>query len=94
MWDLITGTSFLINTGADLSVLLATTTTDRRIVGATTLRTANDTIFKTYEKHSLTLSVGLRMWFTWVFTIEKLPFAIMCNEVLKHFDVPVDVERR
>ena len=58
------------------------------------LTAANKTPIRTYGERSLTLDLGLRRSFQWVFTIADVPHAIIGIDFLEHFNLLVDPARR
>ena len=93
IFDPLTKHTFLIDTGAEVSVIppeQGTTTS----LSLTTLRAANGTPISTYGQKFLTLNLGLRRSYRWIFTIAAIPFPILGIDFLQHFDLLVDVKRR
>ena len=56
-----------------------------------TLQAANGTSIKTYGKQSLTLDLGLRRTFRWVFVIADIHRPILGADFLRHFGLLVDM---
>ncbi|MBM6549271.1 hypothetical protein, partial [Streptococcus dysgalactiae] len=93
IFDPLTKHTSLIDTGAESSVIppepgIATS------LSSTTLRAANGTPISTYGQKFLTLNLGLRRSYRWIFTIAAIPFPILGIDFLQHFDLLVDVKRR
>ena len=84
---------FLIDTGAAISVL-PRTPTDKQSDLLPALVSANGTPIKTYGQRSLTLELGLRRNFRWIFTIADVTKPIIGHDFLHHFGLIVDVRRR
>ncbi|KAK3894997.1 hypothetical protein Pcinc_001290 [Petrolisthes cinctipes] len=81
-------TSFLIDTGAQFSILPAKSI-DRKHVSAITLKAANVTTFKTYGSTRLAVSLGLRRKFNWSCILADVENAIIGCDFLSHFDLSV-----
>ncbi|CAH8623577.1 unnamed protein product [Dicrocoelium dendriticum] len=60
----------------------------------TSLTAANGTPIATYGHRSLTLDLGLRRTFRWVFTFAEASFVIIGIDFLKHFDLLIDAKRQ
>ena len=91
--DLESNSLFLIDTGAEVSVIPPradepTTPTPQR------LRAANGTTIATYGQKSLTLNLGLRRTFRWVFLVAAVPFPIIGMDFLQNFDLAIDPKRQ
>ena len=69
--DRISGTKFLIDTGAEVSVF-PPTKSDKRNSSPYTLQAVNKSKIATYGEKSMTIDVGLRRAFKWIFIIAKL----------------------
>ncbi|CAH8466172.1 unnamed protein product [Dicrocoelium dendriticum] len=91
--DLTSGTEFLIDTGAEVSVLPRG---PHEVVSPspTKLRAANGTPIATFGEKLLTLNLGLRRTFRWPFIIAAVPFAIIGIDFLQRFDLIVDAKRK
>ncbi|XP_076383969.1 uncharacterized protein LOC143261351 [Megalopta genalis] len=90
--DRVTGQQFLIDTGAELSVVPA----NFRIHGKPTgfrLYAANGTTIDTFGESFRTLDLGLRRAITWNFCIAAVPYAITGADLLKHYGLLVDLRR-
>jgi cleavage and polyadenylation specificity factor subunit 1 len=89
--DKSTGIQFLIDTGAEISVLPVSTNMSKP--DTLILRAANGSTIATYGQRSMTLDLKLRREFRWVFTIAAVPFAIIGIDFLSYFDLLVDCKR-
>ena len=89
--DKSTGTRFLVDTGAEVSVLPPSRTERRRQADHLTLQAINNTSIPTYGKHSLTLDLGLRRTCRWVFVIADIKRPILGADFLRHFNLLVDM---
>lgn len=84
--DRIAKQRFLIDTGAQVSVIPATTS-DRKIRQCLTppLQAANKSTIRTYGLRSLTLDIGLRRTFRWLFVVADVDRAILGADFLHNF---------
>ncbi|KAK3885195.1 hypothetical protein Pcinc_010539 [Petrolisthes cinctipes] len=80
--------SFLIDTGAQFSILPAKSI-DRKHVSALTLKAANATTIKTYGSTRLSVSLGLRRKFNWSFILADVENSIIGCDFFSHFDLSV-----
>ncbi|CAH8564643.1 unnamed protein product [Dicrocoelium dendriticum] len=91
--DLTSGTEFLVDTGAEVSVIPRSS--DEVVSPSPTkLRAANGTSIATFGEKLLTLNLGLRRTFRWPFIIAAVPFAIIGIDFLQRFDLIVDAKRK
>lgn len=91
--DRDTGLRFLVDTGAEVSILPATPK-DKRMSSTSQLQAVNGTPIPTYGERSLTLNLGLRRTFRWVFVVADVQHAIIGADFLRHFGLLVDIGRR
>ena len=91
--DTSTKQQFLIDTGAEVSVL-PPRPTDRTHRQGYDLQAANSSTIATYGTRSLTLNLGLRRSFPWIFTIADVNHAIIGADFLRHFNLLVDLRTR
>lgn len=91
--DDTTQKEFLIDTGADISVLPAKKGAPK-VPHSMKLYAANGSIINTYGQSTLKLDLGLRRAFNWTFTIADVQQSIIGNDFLAHFDLLVDVKKR
>lgn len=91
--DQLTGLRFLIDTGAEVSII-PPSHTERQCKQGMTLRAANNTSIATYGKRSLTLSFGLRRTFRWIFIIADVQDPIIGVDFLRHFQLGIDVTNK
>ena len=91
--DITTKQQFLIDTGAEVSVL-PSRPTDRRSRQGYDLQAANSSKIATYGSRSLTLNLGLRRSFPWIFTIADVTHAILGADFVRHFNLLVDLQNR
>ena len=90
---LSTRLSFLIDTGAQVSVI-PPRPEDRSCNSSFQLLAANKTSIKTFGTRSLNLNLGLRRVFPWVFVVADVPYAILGIDFLEHYALTVDLARR
>ena len=69
--DYFTGSKFLVHTGAQVSIILPSPTDRHALHTNITLEAVNGTPIKTFGTCSLTLNLGLRRTFRWVFIIAE-----------------------
>ena len=58
-----------------------------------TLQAVNHTAIPTFSNGSLTLDIGLRRTFRWIFVIADLKNPILGADFLRHYSLMVDVKR-
>ena len=92
MTDRSTGNHFLVDTGADVSVFPASASEKNRPFKRTLLA-ANKTPISTFGEKSLTLNLGLRRIFRWIFVIADVNQPILGADFLDHFALLVDIKR-
>ena len=88
--DKSSGTHFLIDTGADVSVI-PPSNTDRSHRQDFCLQAVNNTPIPTYGTRSLTLNLGLRRKLHWGFIIADVQRPIIGADFLHHFSLLVDI---
>nr|VZI05690.1 unnamed protein product [Spirometra erinaceieuropaei] len=88
--DTRSGRRFLVDTGAQLSVI-PPTPADRRCPNpGLFLQVINTSPITTFDTCSLSLDIGLRRLFPWVFVVADIPCAILGADFLAAFDLLVD----
>lgn len=92
--DRITGTRFLVDTGAEVSVLPPSHVERRQKSPTSPLQAANGSYITTYGLRSLTLDLGLRRTFRWVFTVASVSYPILGSDFLSYFNLCVHVRHR
>lgn len=85
--------SFLVDTGADLSII-PPRAEDRNSISEYKLYAANGTTIKTYGQRLLTLNLGLRREFQWSFLIADVTKPIIGADFLRYYDLAVDLRRK
>ena len=89
--DKLTGQRYLVDTGAEVSVIPPSRTERHRQPEPLTLQAINNTSIRTYGKRSFTLDLGLRRSFRWVFVIADVERPILGADFLRHFALLVDM---
>lgn len=84
---------FLIDTGAELSIIPATSE-DRRRQPISFLHAANGTNIPVYGEKSLTVDFNLRRTFRWVFAVANVSQPIIGADFLGHYKLLVDLHNR
>ena len=92
--DRVTGAQFLVDTGAEVSVIPPSPSERHKQPHQLTLQAVNNSSIKTFGKRSLTLELGLRRTFRWVFIIADIPRPILGADFLRHFGLLVDIRHR
>ena len=89
--DRTTCLRFLVDTGAQVSVIPPTYTERRNRRADLVLQAVNDTNISTYGTRSLTLDLGLRRSFRWVFVIADVATPILGADFLRRYNLLVDI---
>ncbi|XP_064480559.1 uncharacterized protein LOC135394048 [Ornithodoros turicata] len=87
------GFRFLVDTGAQVSVLPASAADKRRPV-MHHLSAVNGTSIPVYAERSLALDVGLRRQFRWIFLVAAVTHPILGVDFLNHYRLAVDTFHR
>ncbi|XP_037520478.1 uncharacterized protein LOC119397110 [Rhipicephalus sanguineus] len=90
------GTRFLVDTGAEVSVVPASPASpaDRKGPCSSPLQAVNNTTIPTYRHRSLSLDLCFKRKFRWIFVVADVKFAILGADFLRHFGLLVDVRNR
>ncbi|VDL65111.1 unnamed protein product, partial [Hymenolepis diminuta] len=80
--------------GAEISVLPSTTANRNSLDHPLILAAANGSPIKTYGQKSVTLDLGLRRTFSWIFTIADVSKPIIGADFLCHFGLLLDLRRK
>mgnify|MGYP004574948059 CR=1 FL=1 len=91
--DKKTAMSFLVDTGADVSVLPPRFTDKKIKPSFTKLFAANGTAIKTYGERRIKFTLDLRRCFEWNFLVADVTIPILGSDFLKFFDLLVDIKR-
>ena len=89
--DKTTGTRFLVDTGAEVSVIPKAPSDRQQQANLFALQAVNNTPIATYGTRSLTLDLGLRRTFRWVFLVANVKNPILGADFLRHFSLLVDM---
>nr|XP_050029947.1 uncharacterized protein LOC126525987 [Dermacentor andersoni] len=84
---------FLVDTGAEVSVVPASPA-DRKRPCAAPLQAVNNTTIPMYGQRSLSLDLGFKRTFRWIFVVADVKFAILGADFLRNFGLLVDVRNR
>ena len=82
---------FLVDTGAEVSIIPPSNVEKKNRQDTFGLLAANGSPIVTYGTRSLTLNLGLRRTFRWVFIIAKVRNPILGADFLKHHGLVVDM---
>ena len=85
---------FLVASGSEVSIITPSKAKRRNRQDTFGPLVANNSPIVTYETRSLTLNLGLRRTFQWLFMIVNVLNPILGADFLKHYDVIVDMHRR
>ena len=88
--DRHTGRRFLVDTGADVSVIPAPPRF-RHSPPSLTLSAANGTPIPTHGQRLVHLDLGLRRVFQWLFLLAEVNKPILGTDFLSHFNLLVDI---
>ena len=89
--DKISGRCFLIDTGAEVSII-PPTAADRRHKPDLGLRAVNGSSIPTYGTRSLTIDLGLRRMFRWIFIIADIRTPIIGADFLREYGLLVNLK--
>nr|CAX83701.1 pol polyprotei [Schistosoma japonicum] len=92
--DKNSGLNFLVDTGAALSIIPKNKTELGRETSSVTLKVANKTKIATFGLKTLTLDLGFRRQFPWIFTVADLDLAILGMDFLERYEFLVDTKKR
>ncbi|GFW03258.1 hypothetical protein TNCV_463721 [Trichonephila clavipes] len=92
--DRETGCQFLVDSGVDVSILPWTKTKGKCQASQYKLYAANGTEIPTYGLQILTLDLGLRCPFQWLFIIAKVKRGIIGADFLRKFQLLIDLHNR
>ena len=88
--DRTSGQQFLVDTGADISVLRGTFGTPADVE----LYAANGTSIKTFGEKTLVMNLGLRRPYRWTFIVADVRTPILGADFLAHHNLLVDLKNR
>ena len=84
--------NFLVDTGAEVSVLPATCTDRKHPQDGCNLLEVNGSSIIVYGKRLLTLNLGLRRIFRWIFIVANVQAPILGADFLCHFSLLVNIK--
>lgn len=93
IYDSVNNLTFLIDTGADLSVIPPTASRNIK-QGRHKLYAANGSEIQTHGIELIKPSLGLRREFFWNFIVAEVTMPIIGADFLSHYDLLVDTKRR
>ena len=85
---------FLVDTGAEVSLVPPSSTERKYPQDGFSLQAANNSSIATFGKRSLTLDLHLQRSFPWVFTIADVQNPILGADFLNHFHLLVDIHHQ
>ena len=91
--DNITKVQFLVDTGAEYSVLPATPADRAGGTRGLDLQAANASSITTFGQRMLTVSLGLRKTFNWIFLVADVSHPLLGADFLSAHDLLVDTKR-
>ena len=89
--DQSTNLRFLIDTSVEVSAVPRTRMQQKYCCQGPSLQAVNSTTIATYGMRSLTLDLGLRCTFRWVYIIADISKPILGADFLKHYGLLVDM---
>ena len=90
--DTNSGLRFLVDTGAEVSLLPASISDRNRNQTGLPLQAANNSTISTFGTRSLTLDFSLRRSLPWVFTLASVRNPILGADFLKYYQLLVDMQ--
>jgi transposase InsO family protein len=93
--DAENGTRYLVDTGAEVSVVPATPLhRQQRLPDNNKLKAANGSAIKSYGTTDINVHIDRRRILKWKFIIAEVPYAILGMDFLRHYNMSVDTRRR
>lgn len=92
--DQTTGTKYLVDTGADLSIFPASLQQKTKRPSSYCLYAANGTPIRTYGNEIKILNLGLRRSFKWEFLIADVTRPIIGADFLANFGLMIDIKNK
>ena len=89
--DRSNGFRFLVDTGAEVSVIPPSATDRKHRRDSLTLQAVNDSPIATYGDRLLTVNIGLRRTFQWIFIVADVKQPILGADFLRHYNLLVDM---
>ena len=91
--DRSSGLRFLVDTGAEVSVLPVSWVSHSTSPAGPTLQAVNHSTIATFGSTSRTINLGLRRTFRWVFLVADVKHPILGVDFLHYFNLLVDVSK-
>ncbi|GBO28084.1 hypothetical protein AVEN_171904-1 [Araneus ventricosus] len=88
------GLNFLVDTGADISVVPPSSAERCKPKSLLNLLAANGTKINTYGTRNLSLNIGLRIIFPWSFIIADVSRPILGADFLTHYGIIIDLKSK
>ncbi|GBM38201.1 Transposon Ty3-I Gag-Pol polyprotein, partial [Araneus ventricosus] len=88
------GLNFLVDTGADISVVPPSSAEHCKPKSLLNLLAANGTKINTYGTRNLSLNIGLRRIFPWSFIIADVSRPILGADFLTHYGIIIDLKSK
>uniref|UniRef100_A0A1X7TEJ6 Peptidase A2 domain-containing protein n=1 Tax=Amphimedon queenslandica TaxID=400682 RepID=A0A1X7TEJ6_AMPQE len=85
---------FLVDTGATISVLTPSAADRRNQQFGKELQAANGSVIATFGLRPLTLNLGLRRPYYWIFTVADVAHPILGADFFGHVSLTVDVKNQ
>ncbi|GBN30170.1 hypothetical protein AVEN_57021-1 [Araneus ventricosus] len=92
--DRPSGLNFLVDTGADISVVPPSSAERCKPKSLLNLLAANGTKINTYGTRNLSLNIGLRRIFPWSFIIADVSRPILGADFLTHYGIIIDFKSK
>ena len=89
-----TGTKFLVDTGAEVSIVRPTRIDQSFKSYGRLLFAANHSPIATYGNKPLTLQLGSQQKFSWIFIVADVKCNIIGSDFLTHFDMTVNFNKK
>ena len=89
--DRSNGFRFLVDTGAEVSVIPPSAADRKHPRTGLSLQAVNDSPIATYGDRLLTVNIGLRRKFQWVFIVADVKQPILGADFLRHYNLLVDM---
>ena len=86
--------TFLVDTGAAISVVPPSSIDKKHRQLDFNLQAANGSPIPTYGRKSLTLDLGLRRSLPWIFVIAEVDKPLLGADFLHHFQLSVDLNKK
>ena len=91
--DKNSGLRFLVDTGTEVSIIPPSVPPHTHRASRYSLQAVNQSSIATFETRSLTLNLGLRHSFQWIFIVADVMHAILGADFLHHFGLSVDIQK-